>query len=350
MNLKKRVPLAIIVACIHSVILASCEQFAISNPAASTPVVASRQVTYSNLDLVEKWRITTGKNGYTDFPPPLLIANGKAILGYPDESRNSSWLIAVSLSDGQIAWKTHIKSVGEYGTDIGENYHDSERLYLISKYRVSAYRLDDGQFLWRTPNLGERVGYNFRSWDGETPLRVYTTRKEVILINPFSGEMLSREPYPYYMQYGKYDFLHNWETSELSVMKRESNEILWQRTIGWTALMQPGFITDTMIFLDGNVYYQINRVALETGKTLWQTPGSLYVSNYALSDSRVYAIRLNGELVALDVETGQEIGEMVFGPAAPAKPGEYPYWVAAEDGYVLAYFGDSQELIALKMK
>jgi hypothetical protein len=41
---------------------------------------------------------------------------------------------------------------------------------------------------------------------------------------------------------------------------------------------------------------------------------------------------------------------MVFGPVAPTKPGEYPYWVAAQDCYVLAYFGDSQELIALKEK
>lgn len=343
--MRKLFVFSIAILCLHSIVLTGCEQSAVMT---STPLVASRQVSFSNLDLIEQWRVTVGRNSYVDSPPPLLLANGKAILTSQDEKSHGTWLIAFSRSDGQAIWKTLIQPDDDPCTYIEDSLHDMESLYVICSGYVIAYRLEDGQFLWQTPHLGGHVSYNFHAWDDDVPLKVYTSRHEVISIARGSGEVLSREPYPYLMQYGAYDFSYEWETRKFSVTSRKSNVVLWQRQIPWIGYMNTQFIDDTIMFLDVLVYFQMYRMDLASGSIVWQTPGFSYISNYALSDARVYAIRQHGELVALDVETGQEIGEIVFGQISPMKLGEYPYWVAAEDGYVLAYFGDSQELIALK--
>jgi len=100
------------------------------------------------------------------------------------------------------------------------------------------------------------------------------------------------------------------------------------------------------------VCYDIIRANVQTGQVIWETSERNYLSNFALVGSRVYALREDLTLVAFDLDTGTILGTLQFdGPPAETVCrgiGGTVYWVVADGPYVLVYFGDTQELIALK--
>jgi outer membrane protein assembly factor BamB len=311
-----------------------------------TPVPA-RSIASSTLNLTEQWTIQPGRTGYSEFPPPLLIVDGKVITYFFTHPGNpQSWLAAISLDTGEVLWKASINGSGI------QFFHDDERLYLVDDFRLHAYRISDGEHLWQSEHLPSHTGYSFQAWDPPNPLRLYSSSDRVYSIDPLNGEILAKQAYPFFVQYAGYDFAYDNAQSKakLIVMDRANSQVLWERYtsplgISW---LQPGFAGDDMLFLDGNVYYELNRVNLQTGATIWNSPGK-YVSNYAMADSRLYALREDGVLIVLDVDTGEEIGQIVFEPSTLGDPGGYGYWVAAGEGYVVISFDDTQQLTAFKV-
>jgi outer membrane protein assembly factor BamB len=139
----------------------------------------------------------------------------------------------------------------------------------------------------------------------------------------------------------------------LSAVDLKSGQVLWSHPsepIPFTSQMRlwPSFIDDDVVFLSGGAIYAINRVDLQTGATRWETE-SIYVSNFALDDSgKLYAMRQDGVLVVLDVNTGDTLDEIQFsGPKI--NPGYENYSVVVANSHVVVNFIDTQEIIALKM-
>ncbi len=293
-----------------------------------------------------------GGQGYYDFPPPLFIAGDKAIIVYPvQESKSQIWILAVSLETGEIAWKTRHQGV------IERVDRDTERIYVLSSYHITAYRSSDGKRLWQSEEFPAQTYYQFYEWGMGNPLRLYSNKDTIIFLDPLTGETLGQNPYPFFMQYGRFDFFYEVLTNKQAgtstrmmwVVDHETNQRLWSREIVWRRLMQPVFSGEDMLYLDGKVIYDILRVNLQTGEDRWKTTRSRYISNFALVGSSVYLLDRQGSLVALDANNGQEIGRVSFNGPPPQELGTYPYWVAADAQFVLVYFGDTEELIALKV-
>ena len=103
----------------------------------------------------------------------------------------------------------------------------------------------------------------------------------------------------------------------LSAVDLKSGQILWchpSEPIPFTAQMNlwPSFVDGDIVFLSDHAIYAINRVELQTGATRWKTE-SIYVSNFALDDSgKLYAMRQDGVLVVLAVNTGDRSDEIQF--------------------------------------
>jgi len=317
-------------------------------PPSVPPQVASRPVIASSLDVSEQWRLPVGFSCSLHFPPPFWVASGKAIF-YTTEfltNRNRYWLWAVSLENGEVAWKEQIPE------RINSYYVDGGRIFMVIDYKVSAYALEDGQLLWQTEELGDHQEYYFRPWDPGSPLKLYDYRpRQVIQIDPDTGRILSLSPnYPLLLQYKDFDFIDDIDQRHdhvVQVKERNSPNILWERSILWMQKMQPNFVGDDLIFTDADAFYYFTRVDLRAGKQVWETPKK-YVSNYALAGARLYILDQSGALAALDINSGNEIGRVEFGPPIPQNRGHNPFCVAAGEGYVLAYYGDSQELVAFR--
>ena len=95
----------------------------------------------------------------------------------------------------------------------------------------------------------------------------------------------------------------------------------------------------------------------KTGSLLWRVDGHA-ISNVASSKSRIYFLANDGYLKVLDINSGQEITKLGFSPASfePNSPpsgniiGAYDLWVDSENDIIVLSFGDSCQLMALKLQ
>jgi outer membrane protein assembly factor BamB len=316
----------------------------------------------STLGLTELWRFHTDRSNYIDSTfPSLPIAGDRVIFSYREyDDWEEAVLVALRLDTGQIIWQTHlVNSLG--GTSIDASYLDKERVYLIYSFRVNAFSLETGELLWSTldpERPGGHTGYYLLPWDPSDPLLVHSSEDEVLALDPRSGAILYRRPEANAytnIRYAQVEFVNT--LGGLQVVDLQTGRTLWRRIstrerFNTIAVHWPSFVDDDIIFQVGQPCYTITRVAIRTGRTVWQTLGDNYLSNVAISGSRLYALREDLMLVAFDIETGTVMGTLQFsGPPAAticAKGGGDAYWLATNGPYLVVYFSDTGELITFK--
>ena len=323
------------------------------HPSETTPTPtpwSPRVVGTSKLGLVEAWHVQTGPPITLTRPQPnLFVADDKIIVPYNTEN-NDSRVTALSLETGQVIWQTHYKT-DPFTDIINSATLDTEHVYVVDEFRVYAFDLETGEIRWETQEFAGHTGYYFRPWDLVKPLRLHADTGEVILIDPVTGAVLERGQEYEKSTYGLIAFVRTMRA--LSAVDLQSGQVLWSRPsepIPFTSQMRlwPSFIDDDVVFLSGGAIYVINRVDLQTGATRWETE-SIYVSNFALDDSgKLYAMRQDGVLVVLDVNTGDGLDEIQFsGPQID--PHTKNYSVVVANSYVVVNFIDTQEIIALRI-
>lgn len=92
-------------------------------------------------------------------------------------------------------------------------------------------------------------------------------------------------------------------------------------------------------------WHSVTVVDRASGKTKWQC-SDCYASDVAVDSGTLYAISRDGSLAAYDLKTGQLRGTVQFAGGRVMEPLNTQYSVAAANGFVFLYFGDSHELIA----
>jgi hypothetical protein len=95
-----------------------------------------------------------------------------------------------------------------------------------------------------------------------------------------------------------------------------------------------------------SVWHSVTVFDLVSGQVLWECE-ECFASDFAVDNSRLYVIRRDGALAEYDLKTGQMIGSVEFSGVTQIDPDTTLYSIAASNGYVFLYFGDTQELIAL---
>ncbi len=85
----------------------------------------------------------------------------------------------------------------------------------------------------------------------------------------------------------------------------------------------------------------------DTGETIWQTDNDV-ISNVAIDKSTAFYLTTSAELVAMDLDTGQITGSVQFMVPEIQFGSDRGYFVAAADGTVFAYFGDSRQLFSFR--
>ena len=342
---------------------AGCEEnYSSNNPADTvstaaptpTPLAPARKVVANTLALAEQWRFSTGYPYLSQ--QGLFAADGKAIIGYFATfplKYSQGILTALSLDDGQIIWQTYYDNPKH---DV--NFSDAllkpemKRLYLlVYSPQVMGIDLQTGKQIWYSPKLDEHTAYMFVPESGngqESPLLLRTNRGEVIALDPQTGELLSREKgvdSRREMHYQEITIKDTLNDGGLYAVDNTTGQILW-REMEVVLSGYPTFIDQDLLVRYFSPYGKISRINIYTGAPSWMTEPE-YISNYALSGDILYALHKDGRLVALDVNTGQPVGDVKF-DIGLIEPGRRSFWVAVEGPYLLVYFGDSQELIAFK--
>jgi len=328
------------------------------SPFDPTPIpipLGSRNVVSSNLDLTEIWRFRTGVPNTAvsniQTPPFIFIAKDKVIFGSQSDLPKSrdAYLTALSLSSGEMIWQTQYSDPDYYASiDSAVLNIKTNRLFVVSAFRVVGFDLETGKQVWITPDLGGHTGYTFAYEQGDV-LIVDSSKPERITIDPSTGQVLSRQP----TDHQRMTILH--EGIKLVnnpgfMAIDQNNQTLWTwHQTGLDVEFWPAFIDENDLIAEfGGPMYYLARINYHTGQKVWE---SVYyiMSNYAVLENCVFALIEDGSLVALDLENGQVVGRMQFDK--PIRDGDYatrPFWVAGSYPYLFTYFGDTQELVAFR--
>jgi len=355
-----------IVFVLWAVLLTSCTAEETSQ--APTAVLPSRTMVSSTMDMTEIWRVRTGPPNYPSpagqTPPFFYVTQNKIVMSTTiEDGSNDSYLNTFSMDTGTTIWQTRYQNSN--GARSAAAYLDnaSNRLYLEYGFHVGAFDLGTGQQLWMTKELRDHESYVF-PYKQENPSQLQIDNSvERITIDQSTGNILSIQP----SNLAAMDFMRVPHNNIL--MKNLSNDeqikfnlapgtyhfgafdangqLLWE--IPNFAEFWPTFINDNdFIVAFGGPKYWIWRVDAQTGLDRWRSDLGI-VSNYAILRDRVIALREDGYLLSMDLESGRLFNYAVFDMNFRESIGERPFWVAASDPYLFVYFGDTQELVAFRM-
>ncbi len=313
----------------------------------ATPI-PSRQITRNSLQLQEIWRkqdIHGGQTGLLSTETVVVVANyNRQALQYR--------LQGFEVSTGEMIWEVRLPRRVRVDSLIARD----DRLYVAVTWEIQAYQLSDGQRLWQTQGEPyDRSGYRL-GWIDENIVNYSSVVGEnyrlMSVYGANSGALIHQEQIPInpmpLLTTARLEYKGEW--GQLFAFDRNSGQQLWQLPLSGNPQHQPVLVGPKLLMATSGkqesiaALYAIDAI---NGALQWYTLEDDLVSNFAVIDQTVYAIRDDGSLVGLDLDTGQEVGTIEFN-TAQTYPNQNTYQLSAGEHNLFVYYGDSRELIAFQ--
>jgi outer membrane protein assembly factor BamB len=215
--------------------------------------------------------------------------------------------------------------------------------------KVSAYAVDSGNMIWSKIVPGARgvdtlVATDFAvSVDGAFSSSNY-------LFDAETGDLLKAIEKPRLIWFINDGVTYERQKSfPFQAINRKTNEIIWQSIDAYYPSQPPTLTNKFIVARSGStgflgIAFAIDRV---TGELIWEFNDVL--SNVAVSDDTAFFLTSDVQLIAVDIETGEKVGQVSFGSnREPDHRSHIHYFVAASNGIVLVYFGESQQLFSFR--
>lgn len=218
----------------------------------------------------------------------------------------------------------------------------------IGPASVRKYDFQDGDLVWRSNELGGRMGSSYLySEDGQ--IEVLFLHERTVLVSANDGKVL-RTIANQSVYVSEHDEILI-DFDGLTSRKTSTNDIIWEYPD--TNIYPAPLFTGDKIFVRrgfSDTAYALDR---RSGTLLWETPKVL--TNFAYSPNKhvVYALREGGELLAIDENSGKESLVAVFSPA-PFRLSDgnndfsYELSYDEKEQVLVVYTGDSSQLFALR--
>lgn len=271
---------------------------------------------------------------------PLLLIDERVFLIASTDQNKTLSLLGLDISDGQTAWT---QSRG--GSHIAQN---SKYLFLGEQGLVTAFDLYSGERVWRTRlPVPKGVAYIVADED-EVSVDVAPTHFYVMDAN--TGEIIdsstaTQTPPFFYSDHETLEF--HVAGSSVWAVNRQSGERIWRQDLNIEIVQSPLLSGNRLLVKEGHLAL-VYAFDTATGALIWQSQEKA-ASSLAVNNSILYYLTLNGQLMAVNAETGQSLATLDFTPDTPlTDPYERGYYVAAHNGMVAVYFGDSRELFLLR--
>ena len=198
------------------------------------------------------------------------------------------------------------------------------------------------------------MGLIYNIFATENNLYAFTKSGRWLTFSVEDGTYNLSEPFPPYLPFLVDDgVMYLYEGQEFKAKEVDTSSILWEYSI--TDDFDPIFTDNILIILEqkGNIY----GLDKHTGELLWNI-NSQVISNVATDESHLYFFTNDGYLTILDINTGQRIERLEFSSASyelNSPPsgniiGAYNLWVDSQNDIVVVSFGDSCQLMALKIQ
>lgn len=197
-----------------------------------------------------------------------------------------------------------------------------------------------------------KVGFIYNIFATEHNLYGFTKSGRWLTYNIDDGTYSLSEPFlpytPFLIENG---IMYLYEGREIKAKELESQSILWEYPIDEE--FDPIFTDNIIIILGwaGNIY----GLDKETGNLIWSIDEHA-ISNVTMNRSHLFVLTNDGYLKVLDINNGQELTKLKFMPGlfetnSPPSGniiGAYDLWVDLQNDILIASFGDSCQLMALK--
>jgi outer membrane protein assembly factor BamB len=338
-------------------IVVTAVQF-VNPPPTPTPTLQTvsppKQITVASLPLQEVWR-WSGTIQSTD-SPSLILGDHRVILAAFD--RQATKVVVLDVSTGAVIW-TDRYTPSEAPNNFWSLHADQKQVYVGSGGYVEAFDIETGHLLWRGGEVrsGWHGSRNVYPKANQLDVYLYTDDHILYTLDKRTGETLEVIEQPRLLfRLDGVDYEAGAHRAEIVAKDSLTHQVLWQQNLkGKRLQLWPIVANDTLYLAAGADYgvadRQIFALSTKTGQIIWQSPAS-FVSNIALSREMLFAIQGDATIVALDSETGKQVGQIAMQPAltyqAVGSQRKGDYLVAASDRFVAAYYKNSRELIVLQ--
>lgn len=313
---------------------------------------SSRVTAGGNLPFHEKWRMDQVFILNTRFNRLYAHENRLFFVSYEDNN-GTGRLEALSTNDGSLLWKTEPLSK----TVMSLLVADQEIVYLALSDKITAYDLSTGDVEWNAPLLGSRTSYKLeilentlfvyseedisldgneellvRKYDSRTGLQIDTQRS--LIASKHSSLLLSTTDYEY------------WTDAEtLWAINTNSKHEQWRVTLDNRVEYEP-LVNDSIFIFASGIFSDIIAIDNISGKQAWKYQDKV-VSDLAIKDGTLYAIKADATIIGINSKTGNEVGFINLKPQSTESGSRsLAFVIAVYENLLFTYYGDSQELIA----
>ncbi len=306
------------------------------------PPNPTKQVVLTDLPLVEKWRWS----GQT-FDSIIIARENLIILA------NNSWdrdeITIFDASSGSVIWQ------GKSIKGIRSIYADDEYIYLGLIQSVQAYNLDTGDMIWETIPKPE---------NNKGGLYVYSNQERLEVYDPYNGYLFTlgvktgkileeiQQTLPFF-QWKNIYISGNCGPPKMTCLNAidlHTDKLIWSHSFQEGVYRWP-LIIDNTIFL--NTKEEAASISIYSGDFLWYSTGNNFVTPMVTDGRLLYVMSDNAQITGIDPGSGNQVGVVEVNPAQTpvTNKGGFTtfYTLAASKQYVVAYYGDSQELIVFEI-
>jgi len=338
---------SLLISVIIVIVLVSCIPLDMNPPPIVTIVPPIRHEVHSVVGIEPIWIIENTSVHRNNQDTALDSSAGKTcFLGNLNEKHKYfDHLICLESRSGKILWNNYSGIHDEI-----EVTPDGIFVTYVGPASVRKYDFQNGNLIWKNKKLGGSPGSSYLYFQ-DSQVEVLFLHERTAVLNATDGEVL-RTIYEQSVFVSQRDEILI-DFDGLYSMKANTDQMLWKHED--TKIEPAPLFTDNKIFVlrkFSETAYTLDR---NTGALLWEIPKVL--GNFAYSSSKhvVYALRENGELLAIDEDSGKEVVVAKFSPAP------FIYSDGIHDfGYQLSYdeeenilivsTGDSSQLFAFQEK
>jgi outer membrane protein assembly factor BamB len=316
-----------------------------------TPLAPKKIFEPSDAFAKELWQ----KSGevYAIKDPPMVLAADKIIVGFMFDRKITTFASQTGESLWNVLFEGSLWSISA----------DKEAVYAATD-GIDAYALATGQSIWRNETAkvhrhgGEWLdatpsGLNYYFHQDVTTSKIYNVFQKLDKLTGQIQDKFVEERDVYFWQDEiKYVFDRN--QNQLSAIDTTNDQVLWVLNINGYPQRLPIVLEQVMYFITEEPDFKskkrtIYAINLPTGDVRWSIQEQI-LSNIANGQGSIFAISDKGNILVWDIDTAEPIGEIF---ATPRIQGDRKYQnhfsVNANDQYLAAYYGDSQQLVVFEL-
>ncbi len=339
------------------IVLSGCGDYrgnGVPTPSSAPTAVAPRLVTHLSLPLHEAWRKQVQKTyqyaGSASIPSSDIFITQQdtlfVVTNHPGAKDVFTQLqiLALDAHTGEQRWASesmgHIHSLTASPTT----------LFVASISGINAYDASNGNKKW-TSNQPPPAHESYEISFNEGVLHLITDRNarySYAEIDPKTGAVGNFQESSKVLS--KIDSKYRYTQQPIGTLwvediKSDQAKQIVTRPRSGHPIRENNILVVPYLKQITSVWHSVTVLDLVTGQVLWECE-ECFASDVALDHGKMYTIRKDGALAEYDLTTGQMIGSIEFSGGSQIDPYATLYGVAAVNGYVFAYFGDTQDLLA----